>query len=342
MTSEPTDFDSPWKEILEHYLQEFMAFFFPEVHQGVDWGKPPTFKDKELQQVTRDAEVGRRLVDKLVEVQRNDGTETWVLVHIEVQSQPEVAFEQRMFGYYSRLLDQYNRPVVSLAVLGDERHTWRPHRFSSGLWGCTVAFDFPMIKLLDYSADWAALEASTNPFATVVMAHLQTQQTRNDARQRQQVKMALSRRLYEVGYTRRQIIDLYLFIDWVLRLPPELEAEHRQALQQYEETRSMPYISSIERFGIQKGLEQGRQEGLQQGLQLGRQEGQREGLLAAIELGLEWRFGEAGRPLLDEIRWLDDLTILRAIYQQLKTGTTMEALRGTYVRSEPRPPSVEG
>jgi hypothetical protein len=39
--------------------------------------------------VVRDAELGRRLADKLVKVWRRDGEEVWVLIHIEVQGQVE-------------------------------------------------------------------------------------------------------------------------------------------------------------------------------------------------------------------------------------------------------------
>lgn len=31
--TERTDYDSPWKNILEHYLPDFMAFFFPVPHE---------------------------------------------------------------------------------------------------------------------------------------------------------------------------------------------------------------------------------------------------------------------------------------------------------------------
>jgi hypothetical protein len=40
------------------------------------------------------------------------------------------------------------------------------------LFGSRVSFTFPIVKLLDYRARWQDLERSTNPFATVVMAHL--------------------------------------------------------------------------------------------------------------------------------------------------------------------------
>lgn len=38
------------------------------------------------------AETGRRTVDKLAEIWRQDNQEAWVLVHVEVQTQPEAAF----------------------------------------------------------------------------------------------------------------------------------------------------------------------------------------------------------------------------------------------------------
>ncbi|WP_022948398.1 hypothetical protein [Methylohalobius crimeensis] len=38
-----------------------MAIFFPEAHRGIDWSRGYEFLDKELQQVVRDAKLGRRL-----------------------------------------------------------------------------------------------------------------------------------------------------------------------------------------------------------------------------------------------------------------------------------------
>ena len=31
------DDDSPWKEMLEQYFQEFMTFFFPAIAEDIDW-----------------------------------------------------------------------------------------------------------------------------------------------------------------------------------------------------------------------------------------------------------------------------------------------------------------
>ncbi|WP_254507723.1 hypothetical protein [Anatilimnocola floriformis] len=129
------DFDSPWKEALDGYLQSFIALFFPVMHDEIDWSRGYETLDKELQQITPDAEDGRRYVDKLVQVWRLSGEPEWVLIHVEVQGQEEAAFAQRMFVYNCRLVERYNKPVVSLAVLADENPNWAPAVFRRELWG---------------------------------------------------------------------------------------------------------------------------------------------------------------------------------------------------------------
>ncbi len=63
-----TDYDSPWKDLLNDYFQDFMAFFFPETHADIDWSRGYESLDKELSQIVRDAELGKRLADKVVKV----------------------------------------------------------------------------------------------------------------------------------------------------------------------------------------------------------------------------------------------------------------------------------
>ncbi|MEO1433310.1 MAG: hypothetical protein AAFV71_30435 [Cyanobacteria bacterium J06633_8] len=46
MTNPQTKYDSPWKEILQLYFQDFLLFFFPYIQAEVDWTKQPVFLDK--------------------------------------------------------------------------------------------------------------------------------------------------------------------------------------------------------------------------------------------------------------------------------------------------------
>jgi hypothetical protein len=138
------------KEALEQALPDFLALFFPQAHAGIDWSRGYRFRDKELQQVVRDAELGRRYADKLAEVYTLDGAETWVLVHIEIQGQADPEFAERMYVYHYRLFDRYRRDVVSLAVLTDAQGGFRPSGYERERWGCSLRFRFPMVKLLDW------------------------------------------------------------------------------------------------------------------------------------------------------------------------------------------------
>jgi hypothetical protein len=65
------DYDSPWKQALEKYFQAFMAFFFPRAHADINWESGYSFLDKELEKVVRDAELGKRLADKLAPRRRS-------------------------------------------------------------------------------------------------------------------------------------------------------------------------------------------------------------------------------------------------------------------------------
>jgi len=247
------EYDSPWKEILNLYFQEFMEFFFPDIAKEIDWRRGYELLDKELRQITRESEVGFRLADNLVKVWKKDGQEAWVLVHVEVQGQEEKEFGHRVFVYHYRIHDLHKRPVVSLAVLADENPGWYIQSYEQELWGCRTKFQFPTAKLLAYRDQWEILEASSNPFAVVVMAHLRTMETRKNQNERLQYKLTLSMNLYRRGWTRQDIINLYRFIDWIMRLSEDLENLYHIELVKYEEEVKMKYVTTAERIGIEKG-----------------------------------------------------------------------------------------
>ncbi len=311
---ESDDYDSPWKEALELYFEEFLAFLFPEAHAGIDWTRGYQFLDKELQQVTRDAELGCRVVDKLVRVYRRDGAEAWVLVHVEVQGQHDPAFGERMYVYNYRLYDRYGRKVVSLAVLADDRHGWRPSSFGYTLWGCVVSLQFPAVKLLDLADRWDELVRSPSPFAVLVMAHLEAQRTRKDGAERLQAKLGLVRELHRRGLGERDVRQLFRFVDWLLALPEELEREFRSELAALEEEKKMPYITSIERMGREEGRKQGREESVRQ--------------------ALEVRFGEEGLALAPELAALE-ASALRKVLELLLRGASLEEVRRAISDAKP-------
>ncbi len=247
MTKQRDDYDNPWKMAIATHFESLLAFFFPEIHQNIDWNKPYEFLDKELQQVMREDEIGKREADKLVKVWLLDGTETWVLLHLEVQSQYKANFAERMYVYNSRIFGLYRKKVVSLAILADDEPSWRPTKYSYTIFGCRVLLEFPIVKLLDYEQNWSELEQNPNPFAIIVMAHLKTQTTRKLPQERLNWKLSIFKNLYQKGYNKKQIRELIRVIDWMMILPKNLKNNFELEIKSYQEENKMPYVTSFER-----------------------------------------------------------------------------------------------
>ncbi len=86
----------------------------------------------------------------------------------------------------------------------------------------------------------------------MTLAHLKVRETRKDPLQRFEWKWRITRALYERGYTKQEVIDLFLFIDWIMTLPKELDTKFAQQLTEYKEEEKMKYVTSVERFLIKR------------------------------------------------------------------------------------------
>jgi hypothetical protein len=80
-----SDYDSGWKEVLEEYFQDFLLFYFPQIHRDIDFSKPFAFLDSEFRKIVKESEEEKRRVGRLVRVYLKNGHEQWLLIHIEIQ-----------------------------------------------------------------------------------------------------------------------------------------------------------------------------------------------------------------------------------------------------------------
>jgi len=304
--------DSVWKDAIEAYFGEFLDFFFPQIARDIDLEKGYEFLDKELRRIVKDADIGKRYADVLVKVYLHDGKEEWLLIHIEVQGYFEEGFEERMFVYNYRIFDRYKKEVISLAILADPSPGFRPHRYELTMWGFRHFFEFPVVKLIDYREKWKDLEESRNPFAVVVMAHLKEMETKKDTDSRLFWKITLVKRLYEKGYGKQDILLLYNFIDWLICLPDAENINFHDEITKYEEVKKMPYISTAEKIGIEKGMQQGIEKGIQQGIK----EGEIKKAQEAIVEVLETRFETVPIKLIHKIKEIKEEAPLSSLHRK--------------------------
>lgn len=306
-----SDYDSPWKEALDRYFEQCLAFFFPLIHVDIDWSRPHESLDNELRQVVRKGKIGRRYVDKLVKVWLRTGEETWLLIHVEVQVRKEKDFARRMYVYNYRIFDRYDKEVISVAILADDDPKWKPKKFGYARWGFETGTKFPIAKLLDYASNWEILEADRNPFAVVVLTHLKTLETRDSPGDRRAWKVRLVKGLYERGYRAEDVRQLFRFIDWIMDLPPGLDQAFLQEVHEYEEEKGMQFITTPERLGIAQG--------------------RRDGIRSLLKV----KFGDEGLALFPEIEEIHDYVVLKEVLDVLETATTLDEVRRVYA---PKPP----
>jgi flagellar biosynthesis/type III secretory pathway protein FliH len=131
--------------------------------------------------------------------------------------------------------------------------------------------------------------------------------------------LALCRRLYDEGFSQKDVLLIHGLIDQLMILPRPLMIRFRQEIFAIEKEKNMPYVDTLTRMSH----EEGREEGLQEGRQEGRQEGSlaqaRESVIEALEI----RFGEVSNDLRQRITALDNLRTLKI---QLRRAITVPSL----------------
>jgi hypothetical protein len=162
-----------------------------------------------------------------------------------------------MFVYNYRLYDRYRRPIASMAVLADKHERWKPASYGFEVLGCKHTLEFAVAKLTDYLDKAGELLASDNAFALITAAHILTQQTRKKDQARFEAKLRLVRILYQRYWDKQRVIDLFIVVDWLMKLPEWLDQQVWHEIETIEESEKMQYITSIERIGIAKGRLEG-------------------------------------------------------------------------------------
>ena len=156
-----------WKSMIEEIMADLLLFVDPEIGKQVDLIRGFEFLDKELGEIFPDAKASNmKAVDKLVKVFLRDGTERWVLLHVEVQGNNGKGFPARMFEYYMRLRKR-GHPVAAIAILTGGQEKKRTSVYEDRCLWTSVRYEYKTLRLLDYSDEWLA--ASTNPFAAVLL-----------------------------------------------------------------------------------------------------------------------------------------------------------------------------
>jgi hypothetical protein len=162
------DHDRLFKELLTTFFWEFIELFLPEITAYLDRDSI-SFLDKEI---FTDVTAGARYEADIIAKIRFRGQESFFLIHLEHQAQPQAEYARRMFRYFSGLHEKYNLPVYPIALfsyaypLSLEPKVYQVE-FPNKI---VLQFDYDVIQL--NQLNWRDFLQQENPVAAALMAKM--------------------------------------------------------------------------------------------------------------------------------------------------------------------------
>ncbi len=261
--------DQLWKGILEDLFDDFLRFMHPDADNIFDFDREIEFLDKELEQLfpPEENQYTPKLVDKLAKVYRNGGGEEWILIHIEVQGQYRNDFSKRMYQYFSRIFDKYDKPITAYAIFTEASKMVRPDTFKLDCLGTSLQYRYNTYKIAVQDDD--KLRISNNPFAVAVLvaklafAGKEIRSGEERDKLLYGLKMQLSRDLLQKEIAKNKIHKLMTFLRYyVLFESSEINHIFDSELNELTERSETMGIEELlldraKKQGIQKGKKEG-------------------------------------------------------------------------------------
>jgi hypothetical protein len=267
--------DALWKSILENVFEDFLRFFFKDAEKVFDLEKGFEYLDKELEPLCPMIDGSSpKFVDKLVKVYTRAGREKWLLLHIEVQGYKEANFPKRMFTYFYRILDRYEKPVTAIAILTDGNLKFRPSIYRYRCKGVSLRYQYQVYKIADQRED--ELLKNENPFAVVILTALMAiRKKKVEEPELYDLKIGLAKNLLRRKIPASKITSLMSFIKHYLHFDDQENnnkfEEEIALLTNKNETMGIEefLLDRAKKQGIQEGIAQGVEEGIAQGIEKG-------------------------------------------------------------------------
>ncbi len=102
--------------------------------------------------------------------------------------------------------------------------------------------------------------------AMIVRAQLKEYEAKKgDKNKKYGIKRDLYRQCLKAGYSSKKTRTIFKFIDWLIRLPEELQEKLKTEITKLEEEYKMTYIPTYEREAREEGIQLGMEKGIEKG-----------------------------------------------------------------------------
>jgi predicted transposase YdaD len=260
--------DILWKGMLEAVFDDLLRFVFPRADLIFDMGRKFEFLDKELGEMYPEPEKksDTRFVDKLVKVFQRDGSEEWVLCHVEIQGENDQGFAKRMFKYYARIFDRFDRPVTAIAIFTGKDGKKLPAMYVHKYEGTELTYKYNTLCILDYEDRRLAM--SKNPFALVMLAAKKALlKGKNLDEILLKEKLAIAKLLIKRGYGKGKTNGILSFLHNYVRFEkPGTNRIFEQRIDHLtSKTNTMGIIEQVRQMKLDEAREKARKEGRKAG-----------------------------------------------------------------------------
>ena len=263
---ERRDSDGLWKDIVHRFFYPMLQRAIPALYDDADREKKPQFLDKELRNVIHTLPGRAHVADFLVEVPLKNGSNEWVLLHVEVQAKGGDNLPFRMFHYKSLIFAMYKRESAALALLTDKRPKNEPEFYRSSLYNTVTTYEYNRLAVPEL--DEAELLQTDNPFDLALCAACRALKSKRDERQKHRYLKELLGLLGERGWSHDDKRWLLLFIERIINLKDrELVLDIVKYEKELEKEGKIMYLSLAEQYDMEKCMEQGIAIGKQEAIQ---------------------------------------------------------------------------
>jgi hypothetical protein len=259
-------YDMLWKGMVEEIMADLLVFVDPEIGKELDLERGFEYLDKELAELYPEPErpANTRIVDKLVKAFLRDGSERWMLLHLEIQGKKDKGFARRMFEYYIRVFSKHGRPVAAIAVLTGKSGNKMPAAFEDRCLWMRARYEYKTVCITDYTDE--DLKASMNPFATVMLVAKEellrfkgSDEDQDNALLDQKILMVklLKKRLSVFGERKTRAILTFLNNYVVFKNPKTSRNFMKQTYQILGKSNTMGIVEQLAEIKHQEGIQEG-------------------------------------------------------------------------------------
>jgi hypothetical protein len=215
-----------------------------------------------------------------------------------VQGYADEHFPKRMFVYFYRILDRFDKPVTSLAILTDDYDHFHPEKYEIDFLGSKMTYRFNTYKLSKKTADDFANKG--NIFSLIMeSAWLGLAKNRRGDEALYNQAIQLKRKWLDGGFPKEKIRKALQFLAYYLTFDkPEISLKLKQEMQTTQMTLGIEELvkEHLKQEYLQEGIQKGEKLGIQKGEKLGIQKGEKIGIQKGIKLSVETMLQKGFEP----------------------------------------------